>query len=369
MKYTLLILAAFFSAARPEARTDTASVRRLIDSFYRAVPAAKGIIVHIESPGRKLSWSAAAGVSDTVSRKPLRAVQPVLIASNTKTYVAAAVLKLQEEGRLNIEQAIGTLLPRKTIELLRKDGYDPDAILVKHLLSHSSGIADYVNDAYFDAVDADKRHRWTRDEQIQLAMTTGKPMAAPGDTFKYADVNYLLLTEIIETKTGKPFPAAIRDLLQYHRIGLRQTWFTTLEPEPEKTLAQAHQYWRNKHWDSYAFDPSWDLYGGGGIVATAKDMALFFQALFDGKIIRDPAVLRLIHEPVMPGEMHNYCLGLRILDMDGFPAYYHGGFWGTDAAYFPDIDASIAIVVLERDQRDISGAICRRIAAALRSGK
>jgi D-alanyl-D-alanine carboxypeptidase len=369
MKQALILASALLAVTPANAQFDKAGITALIDSFHHALPETKGIIVHVEAPGQKLSWSYATGASDTVSGHKLSAAQPVLTASNTKTYVAAAILRLQEMKKLTIEQSVDELLPSGSRELLRSDGYDLKAIRVKHLLSHSSGIDDYVNDAYFEEVDANRRKRWTREEQIKLAATVGKPLGAPGDTFKYADVNYLLLTEIIESKTGKAFPAAIRELLQYDRIGLAQTWFTTLEPEPEKHAPPAHQYWMKKHWDAQDFDPSWDLYGGGGIVATAGDMARFFQALFDRRIIKDSATLALMHRPVMQGDPHNYCLGIRVLSIGGYPAWYHGGFWGTDAAYFPDLDASIATIVLEKEQRGIAGIICSRIAADLRKNQ
>lgn len=364
------ILTSFLLAAAPSiAQVSPSRIQELTDSFYKANPFSKGIIVQVEAPRARISKSFAAGVSDTVTNIRLRPDQPVLTASNTKTYVAATILRLQELGTLNIEQAVAELLPAKSVLLLKSAGYDPAAIRIKHLLSHSSGIDDYVNDAYLDTVNRDRRRHWTRDEQIAKAMREGKRLGAPGDTFRYADVNYLFLTEIIEAKTGKPFQTAMRELLRYKKNGLDQTWFAVLEPAPKNGPPLAHQYWARRHWDSYAFNPSWDLYGGGGIIATAADMAQFYQALFNGRIIRDSAALSLMHQRVMPDEPHHYCLGIRVLSLDGFPAYYHGGFWGTDAAYFPDLNASISTIVLERDQRDLAGKLCRMIAAELRLGR
>lgn len=378
MRYSPKVIAAFamllaWAAARaqpglkapPASAVKQAAIRMVVDSFYAAVPQMKGIIVYVEAPAQGLICSRAAGVSDTVSNEALRADQPILIASNTKTYIAAAILRLQEGGQLNIQQSVAELLPRKTTAMLRADGYDPGKIQVRHLLSHSSGIADYVTDAYFDTVNAQRTRRWTRDEQIRLALTKETPLGAPGDTFRYADINYLLLSEIIEQKTGKPFHTAVRELLEFRANGIRHTWFGSLEPRPAKTRETAHQYWSKRHWDSYAFDPSWDLYGGGGIVASMADMGHFYQALFGGRILRDTAVLNLMHTPVMQNDPHRYCLGMRVISMDGHTGYQHGGFWGTDAVYFPELRATIAIAVLEKDQRDVSAAVCRRLRGLL----
>ena len=75
----------------------------------------------------------------------------------------------------------------------------------------------------------------------------------------------MLLAEIIEQKTHQPFYAVIRDLLKYNELGLTKTWFIDLEKYPKQTLALAHQYSDKYNWDSYDINPSWDLYGGGGI--------------------------------------------------------------------------------------------------------
>ncbi|ULT25846.1 hypothetical protein KUH03_02325 [Sphingobacterium sp. E70] len=115
--------------------------------------------------------------------------------------------------------------------------------------------------------------------------------------------------------------------MKYKELNLTKTWFIDLENYPANTLALAHQYASEYKWDSYAINPSWDLYGGGGIAATAKESALFFQYLFDGKIIQDKQILKAMHTYVLPSDQSKYCLGLYHFDM-GFNAYYHGGWWG-----------------------------------------
>ncbi|RKO68753.1 hypothetical protein D7322_25505 [Sphingobacterium puteale] len=89
-------------------------------------------------------------------------------------------------------------------------------------------------------------------------------------------------------------------------------------------------------WDSYDINPSWDFYGGGEIAATAKESALFFQYLFDGKIIQDKQILEAMHTYVLPSDQSKYCLGLYHFDM-GFNAYYHLSWWGTDVIYSPNL--------------------------------
>jgi D-alanyl-D-alanine carboxypeptidase len=174
----------------------------------------------------------------------------------------------------------------------------------------------------------------------------------PGDTFKYADVNYLLASEIIEQITKKPFYTSIAELLEFDKYHLNATWFVTLQKPSKKTKPLVHQYYQKYPWDSYELNPSWDLYGGGGMASTTKDLATFFQLLFEGKIIKDTSLLKKMCSPIY--SKTNYCLGIRKMDLNGITGYYHGGWWGTDAIYFPESKISIAIYILERSEKDIS---------------
>jgi D-alanyl-D-alanine carboxypeptidase len=348
------------------AQTMPERLKACVDSFYAADPKTNGVLVYVESPDKHLGWSYAAGYADKTPNIPLEADQPVLTASNTKTYVAATILKLVEHGKFQLQQPIDQLISTVTRDKMVKDGYKTTEITVRQLLSHISGITDYVDEDYKTFVNTHRKYEWTRDEQIDRAMKK-KAFAAPGDSFRYADINYLLLTEIIEKSTGKPFYKAMRSLLDYKHNNLRQTWFTKLEDAPKNMKPMAHQYWDHYPWDSYDLDPSWDLYGGGGIVATAHDMGHFFQLLFTGELVTDKKTLAEMYTDVPSKSATNYCLGVRKLSVAGETAYYHGGFWGTDVAYFPRLNTSVAIVILERSEREKSAVLCARLADIIRS--
>lgn len=324
----------------------------IIDSIYLSNPESVGIMVHITSPKKGISWSGAVGYSDKDLKTKLSPDQPALIASSIKTYISASILRLQEQNKLSIEDPIKDHLTNRTIELFESDGYDLEQIKIKHLLSHTSGIEDYANDEYLDWVDKNKKYRWTRDEQLALTVKVGDPLGAPGDLFNYADANFLLSTEIIGKVTNKAFYTSIRELLKYEELGLTDTWFPTLETKSKNTKALVHQYWSEKDWDTYDHDISWDLYGGGGIATTTKDIAEFSYNLFNHKIIQDTQTLDLIATPIETKDKkdNRYGLGLSLGDVKGFKSYGHGGFWGTVVLYFPELDTSVAVFILERDK-------------------
>lgn len=324
----------------------------IIDSIYKANPKSIGIMAHIESPKKGISWSGGAGYSDVQNGLKLDSDQPALIASSIKTYISATILRLQEENQLSIEDAVKIHLTDKTIKLFESDGYDLNRIKIKHLLSHTSVIKDYANDDYLNWVDKNQKYRWTRDEQLDLTIISGNPLGEPEDSFSYADANFLLCTEIIETVTKKPFYKSIRTLLRYRKLGLTDTWFPTLETKNKETKPLVHQYWGEKNWDSFNQDISWDLYGGGGIATTTKELAQFSYALFNGKIIKDENTLNKIFTPIKTKDEkdNKYGLGLSLGEVNGYTTFGHGGFWGTVVLYFPELDTSISVYILERDE-------------------
>jgi len=363
----LSLLGILFLNVWANAQSYEARFQAVIDSIHTKNPSSVGIMVHVESAEQGISWSAVSGYSDKGVKTRLESDQPALIASNIKTYVSATILRLVEMGKLSIDQPINQLLTDKTSVLFKQGGYNLDLITIIHLLSHTSGIQNYADQKYIDFIDNNKNYRWTRDEQLELTIKTGPPLGKPETTFNYSDANYLLLTEIIENITRKPFYIAMRELLRYKALGLNNTWLPTLEDKPKGTKPLVHQYWNKYSWDSYDIDISVDLYGGGGIACTTHDLAKFTYLLFNAKIIKDTAVFNLIFTKIPTKDIkpNNYYLGLWPYESQGLKAFGHSGFWGTIVLYFPEIKTSLAVFVLEKDKSSLRHEIINQIIGIL----
>ncbi|MFO7655531.1 MAG: serine hydrolase domain-containing protein [Bacteroidales bacterium] len=345
------------------AQSVEAQFQALIDSVFIRNPSSVGILVHVESPGKGISWSGASGYPYKDAKTKLEPDQPALIASSMKPYVSATILRLQELGKLTIEDPICNWLTEETITLFESDGYDLNLIRIKHLLSHTSGIEGYLNYEFFDWVTRNPNFSWTRNGLLQQAVKMGDPLGKPEDVFRYQDANYLLCTEIIEGVTNKPFYEAMRELLRYDEFGFTDTWFPTLEAKGENTKTLIHQYRGEMGWDSYNIDISWDLYGGGGIASTTKETAQFFYKLFTGKIIEDQNTFNQIFTQIntKDGGGEDYLLGVMEGSVRGYKSYGHRGFWGTDVLYLPEIKSSIAVFISERDNLELRHEITDRI--------
>ncbi len=335
-----------------------------------------GAALIVESPALGLDWQGAAGLADPSTATVMTPLHPVRIASNTKTYVAAAVLRLVEEGRLGIDDPIADHLPVDTVEILVGGGYHPEMMTVRHLLTHTSGLYDHSDSQkYGDAILADPQHRWTRTEQLEAAMAWGQPWGAPGEVYTYCDTGFVLLGEIIEQASGRPLPDAVRTLLRFDELGLRSTWWEDLESAPVGVPARAHQFIDDV--DTAAFDPSFDLFGGGGLVSTVGELAVFYRALFTGGVFSDPATVDLMLTTVegplprpdadetalAPG---TYRMGIWVLEIAGVTAYAHSGFWGTAAVFVPELDLAVAATVNQNKAKEAMWDMVDRSIAVVR---
>ena len=273
---------------------------------------------------------------------------PVRVASNTKTFVAATVLRLWEQGRIDLDAAIGPLMSPRLDELMRNGGYDTARITVRHLLSHSAGIYDHAQDKrYLPLVLSQPGKHWTREDQVRLAVTWGKPLNPPGTVFKYSDTGYILVGDIIERITGQSLGTAVRTQLQLDRLKLQSTWWELLEDKPR------HAPWRARQFIGDAevtdLDASVDLHGGGGLVMSAKDLAILTAALFEGRLFDRPQTL---HEMLWQGQhkgADGYRLGVFVGRANGRDYYWHSGYWGSVAYYVPDTGIAVAGVTNNQD--------------------
>jgi D-alanyl-D-alanine carboxypeptidase len=319
----------------------TAQFQRVVDDAVNASPSIPGVALHVEAPAQDLDVSVAAGVADRATAAPLQPDSGFRIASNTKTFTAAAILRLVEQDALSLDAVITGLLAGETVDALRADGYRPDAITVRELLLHTSGIYDYAADPAFQtAVVADPAKRWTRLEQVRFAMDHGAPAGDAGEVFAYSDTGYILLGEMIERATGTSLADAYRTLLDFDGLGIEATYLESVEPVPPGSAARAHQYFDEL--DTFDFDPSFDLYGGGGLVSTVDDLSAFYRALLRGEVFTDPGTLDMMLDIPSSNAGSQAGMGIFRLYVEGNECWSHGGFWGTFVLTCPDLDVTIA---------------------------
>lgn len=322
-----------------------AELARTLDGFLAANPRAPGVCAWVSCPPLGLDWSGATGAAARgPGAPPLTTAHTFRIASNTKTYVAATVLRLAEDGRLSLDAPLGGLLLPELAAPLRADSYDLAAIPVRQVLSHTAGLADHSgDDRYGEAIIADPQHRWTREEQVRRCAELFDPLGPAPAPYRYSDTGYVLLGAVVEKVTGRPLAEAVRNELDFAGLGLRNTWWESFEAAPATAGPRAHQHIGGH--DVTDWDPSFDLYGGGGLVTDARDLGLFMRRLLEGRVLRHESTLAAM----TGGGTAPYRLGLMVVDLDGQLAFGHQGFWNTFAFHLPGLDATVAGCILSHD--------------------
>jgi len=348
--FPFLLLISYSSVNAYQAEELKLSLQELIDNAIEQDSTIPGILLHVEAPDLDLSYSISSGVSDLSTRAPLPENGTARIASNTKTYVAVSVLRLWEQGMLELDDPISKHISRKHAQILKSDGYDLNKITIRHLLTHTAGLFDHAgSNTYIEKVFADPSHEWTRTEQVQGCVDWGDPLFEPGEQFSYSDTGYILLGEIIENVTGNSIGVAVRELIGFKKLGLNATWWEKTEQKPTASPERIHQYFQGM--DTFNFDPSLDLYGGGGLVANTKDMARFYQELFAGNVFEQSSTLdTMITKVNFPKDYtpsSDYRMGIFYFNFNEMYMYSHSGFWSTQATYIPELNASVSIIITQ----------------------
>lgn len=294
---------------------------------------AKNSGVSVAILGEDWQWSSVAPTG-TPKLQPDMAFR---IASMTKTYTAATIFRLIENGSLGLQDPIGKHLSTEYVIMLRNAGYDPDLIRIEHLLTHTSGMREHPNSpAFMEKVGT--QYQWTPSQLVRLAMDLGSPLAKPSQHFSYSDTGYVLLGQIIENTTNKILADAFRQLLNFKRLVVTNTWLETVEPQAERK--RVHQFWGARN--TYHWNPSFDLFGGGGLLATPMDTAIFLKALFNHQVLKDPENLKKMRDLKLNPALEQSGAGLYQIQAGGLRGWGHQGFWNTFMFYFPDLKMAIA---------------------------
>lgn len=322
--------------------------------------AAPGAIVGVRPRGAGATV-AAAGVADLTSGRPIDAEAPFYLGSIAKVYTATLVLQLVEEGRVGLEQPLADFLP----------GFPgADAIRLRHLLQHSSGLADLAVWAYFrpdwTEMVREVTRQWSRRELVAKAAQL-EPDFPPGSDWAYSNTNYILLGVVIEEATGNSLARELRRRI-FEPLELESTWLDQYE-EPRGRLAATGYMGPLPFWPHSrrfgALGPTTALdrgnleWGAGGMVSTAEEATRFLEALLGGELLSDESLTAMrdwVETPPLgspgsetpPDRENGYGLGLARSVRAGYRMIGHGGLYNGHTAGLwsvPECSASIAFYV------------------------
>ena len=290
-----IVTALLVSAAPARGASLPDDMQKLLDA------GAPGVIVLARNGTHSLRL--AVGVGDRAHRTPMHVGDRFRVGSVTKTFVAAVVLQLVGEGKLSLDDTVEKWVP----------GLVPggDAITVRELLNHTSGIFDYLNDGDSTVLrpylKGDLGHVWTPRALVGVA-TKHPPHFPPGKGWSYSNTGYIVLGLIAEAATGDSLGAELKRRL-FVPLGLSRT---TLDASPRIAGRHAHGYYhfpRKPLIDVTGVSPSL-AWAAGGIVSTVGDLAQFYRALLGGRVLT-PELLHAMEATTSMGIAgEDYGLGL-----------------------------------------------------------
>ncbi|MEM6754427.1 MAG: serine hydrolase domain-containing protein [Cyanobacteria bacterium P01_C01_bin.38] len=309
-----------------------------------------GVVMYISGP--KGTWVGASGYSDLESETLMKPNDRLALASVSKTFVAVAVLKLVEQGQLNLDESINNYLPKNISRNIRYS----DEITVRQLLNHTSGIVDYLDDNFAKITEGRSRSQpWKAREVIKLIY--GEPQAKPGKKHDYSNSNYILLELIVEEKTGKSLAEVIRKQI-LNPIDLKNTFTELIENNSTSIVTGYSDRNEDGVLNSHKGLNEGNGLGDGGLISNAMDTAKFIDALVAEKTLLSPQILKEMLTFIPTGEGDEYGLGIARFQTDAGEAIGHdGSSYGFVSLmlYYPD--EKIAAVVLVNQDGDFTEEI------------
>lgn len=271
------------------------------------------------------------GKIDLRKPEPLTDTTPLHIASTGKTFTAMAILRLVQENKLSLTDTLNKFFP----------GFPYPGITVEMLLSHRSGLPNYVYFIYNSGWDTKK---FASNEDMLRILYSNKPQRSypPGKRFSYSNTNFALLAMIIEKVTGTHFADYMRENI-FEPLQMTHTYVFTLKD----TLTATPSFTASGHYWDYDFLDA--TYGAKNIYTTPRDLLKWDQALYSGQFIRQ-SLLDSAFTPysLEKPSIHNYGLGWRLqLLPNGKKVIYHFGKWhGFNAAFARLTDEKATIIIL-----------------------
>jgi D-alanyl-D-alanine carboxypeptidase len=326
----------------------------------------KNLVLFVKKGDGVFSWSGAAGMASQNGQVPMTTDTPIYVASVTKLYTAAAIMKLYEQGALALDDPMAKYLPPDLIRGIHVyQGHDySNEITIEQLLGQTSGIADYYDEkakdgkTMFDLFEADPVHIWTVDETIARARDGMTPNFKPGTAASYSDTNYQLLGKIIEVVTGRPLEVVYNEFF-FRPLELKQTWLVgRSKPQVTPSAAIADVFSNDR--DITRIRSNGAYWADGGLVSTVEDAVTFLQALKEGKIIRRDT-LELMHATwhKLPNMPFAYGYGTMKFEASAFikgatkmpPVWGHTGSTGVFLYYAEGLDLYMAGTIDQTDDR------------------
>lgn len=240
----------------------------------------------------KIIYAKSFGYANAETKTPLTQETIFLIGSVAKTFTATAILKLKEQGKLNLDDRLTKYLP----ELSYKN------VTLRHLLTHTSGLLEYQSEEIIKEI-AGKGVNNAELVKV-FAGLNPKQEFEPGSKWEYSNTNYIFLALVVEKVSGKSFAQFIRENI-FVPAGMTRSFVSTSNiPETlTKEVASGYRFTNplatapvnvdTLDGARRAYATKKNLYGAGNLYSTTRDLLKFHQALQRGKILHKQSLAEM----------------------------------------------------------------------------
>jgi CubicO group peptidase (beta-lactamase class C family) len=237
----------------------------------------------------KLLVNGASGYFDIENKKPLKVNNRMAIASGTKQMTAAAILKLQERGKLNVNDVVAKYLTKDSYYFAGELPEWANKVTLHQLLTHTSGLPEYI---FGIKLDMTKPHKEINKSIVDFAKT--QPLNFnPGKQFQYSNTGYVILGLIIEELSGKTLRDFFNDEL-FKPLGMKNTELATLKKALDFQFGKLKEFPKrynaiptNDKPKFIPIDNSIILapFADGGVISNLDDLNTWNHALHNGKVL------------------------------------------------------------------------------------
>ena len=327
----------------------------LIEPLYKMMLLQKGFNgAIIAAKNGEIVFEDYHGWYDYKKKDSITPLTPFHIASTSKTFTAMVILRLMEQGKLNLDDNVQKYLPT----------FPYQNITIKNLLTHRSGLPNYVHfmEGGSTVNVIKKKNKKGKTISIKRVVTSKqagfigiatnkdvlqfmidhKPVveASPNRSFHYCNTNFALLALIVEKVTAIDFPRYMMDSV-FIPLGMKSSFVFSI-----KDTANYHSSYQ-PNWAPFKFEKLDCVYGDKNVYSTVRDLLQWDKALYIGTFV-SPKSLQMAYAGYSNekrGE-HNYGLGWRLIEKPEGTIVYHNGWWhGNNAVFYRLIKDTATIII------------------------
>lgn len=312
-----------------------ASLRHAFDEFAEAGFSGSVLVVR----GEDILLDAASGLADRANSRINQTGTIYDVGSITKQFTAAAILQLEQRGKLSTEDSLS--------KYFKEAPADKQKIRLHHLLTHTSGLP----------ADVPVGSATTKREDLVQASLSAKMKSQPGEQFEYNNAGYMLLGAIVEIVSKQSYESYISEHL-FTPAGMKSSGFLRTPGVDTARVARGYE-------SKTSFGPgdqgwySWGLRGAGGVLSSTGDLMRWWTALQS-----DVVLSKKSREKLFTPYKLDYAYGWWVRDdkFNGKVIQHGGTTQGFEAEYAHYLDHNLHITVLcnDRGRRDaVASALLR----------